>query len=164
MEYNERKVVSGKWLDKKTIENGTQCYLVSEVSPQPSQFKDKQGNPQTQDVGKLKVKGLAEPVNISINRTTIDGFIRAFGKESKNWMNKMLTIDVEKNRVGGQQKITLYLIPQGFERVDDENGYATIVKEGSAVEKKEDGGEPTVQMDDLEDLGEGEIKPEDLPF
>jgi len=34
-------------------------------------------------------------------------------------------------RVAGKAVVALYLIPKGYKRVDDRNGYAMILKEGT---------------------------------
>jgi hypothetical protein len=47
-------------------------------------------------------------------------------------------------RVAGKAVVALYLIPENYERVDDENGYAVIVKKGTTKEEV-----PTVNLDDV---------------
>jgi len=37
-------------------------------------------------------------------------------------------------KVGGKTVFALYLIPDGYEKVDDANGYTVIVKKGTAVD------------------------------
>jgi hypothetical protein len=46
-------------------------------------------------------------------------------------MNKVLTTDTEKDNVGGKSVFALYLVPEGYEKMDDENGYTIIVKKGT---------------------------------
>ena len=131
MKYQQQKKTSGAWVDKKTLTSGTLCKIVSETTSQPSNFKDKNGNPQNQDVCKVRFEGQQEAVNVNLNGATISALVDAFGDESIEWQNKPLTAETEKMRVGGKAVIALYLIPQGYERLDDENGYAVIVKKGT---------------------------------
>lgn len=43
----------------------------------------------------------------------------------------MLSCETEKMRVGGRVVTAVYLVPEGYERVDEENGYTVIVKNGT---------------------------------
>ena len=133
MKYQQQKRQSGAWVDKKTLVSGTSCKIVSETTGQPSNFKDKNGNSQTQDVCKVRFEGQQEAVNVALNGATIDALIAAFGDESIVWQNQNLTVETEKMRVGGKAVIALYLIPNGYERIDDENGYAVIIKKGTST-------------------------------
>ena len=45
------------------------------------------------------------------------------------WQGHSLTVETEKMRVAGKAVIALYLIPEGYKRIDDDNGYAIIVPE-----------------------------------
>lgn len=126
--YQKQTSLGGTWLKASEVKSGTKAKLVSETTAQPSTFLDKQGQPKTQDVAKIRVQGIPEAYNISINRATINALVDAFGEDSKGWMNKVLTIETEKVRVGGVARIALYLIPDGYVKVDDENGYAVITK------------------------------------
>jgi hypothetical protein len=130
MKYQQQQKQTGAWVDKKSLQSGTACKIVSETQSQPSSFKDKNGNTQNQDVCKVRFNGQQEAVNVNLNGATIGAMIDAFGDESINWQNKPLTVETEKMRVGGKAVVALYLIPEGYERVDDENGYAVIVKKG----------------------------------
>jgi hypothetical protein len=57
--------------------------------------------------------------------------VDAFGEDSAGWQGHALSVETEKMRVAGKAVVALYLIPEGYERIDDENGYAMIVKEGT---------------------------------
>src|SRR3990167_11218299 len=104
--------------------------IVSETNPIPSQFQNKDGSVKNQDVCSVKFYGFNDNFNVALNRATISGLIDAFGEDSINWKNQPLTVETEKMRVGGKAVVALYLIPAGFERIDDENGYALIVPQG----------------------------------
>jgi hypothetical protein len=94
----------------------------------PSQFKNKDGSDKVQDVCKVLFQGDSEPLNVSLNRATINGLVDAFGEESADWQNKTLNVETEKVRVAGKSVTALYLIPEGYVKTDDANGYAVIVK------------------------------------
>ena len=130
MKYTQKQFTSGAWADKSKIASGTLAKIVSETKPIESNFRDKDGNVQTQDVTKVHFQGQPEAVNVSLNRATIGGLIDAFGDDSVNWQGHTLTVEIEKMRVAGRSVIAMYLIPQGYSKIDDENGYAVIVKQG----------------------------------
>ena len=129
MKY-QQSVNIGAYVKKDELVNGSSCKIVSEAKEQPSTFTNKDGSPKTQDVCKVKFEGTDEAVNVSLNRATINGLVQAFGEESDSWQGKPLTVETEKMRVAGVARTALYLIPEGFERIDDDNGYAVIVKIG----------------------------------
>jgi hypothetical protein len=149
--YKERSTVGGKWAKAAEIKNGIRAKIVSETKPQPSTFLNKDGSAKTQDVAKVQFEGMGEALNVSLNSATINGLVRAFGEDSKAWQGQYLSVETEKMRVAGKAVTALYLIPEGFKRIDDENGYALIVKEG----------EDASNIPPLEDE---EIKPEEIPF
>lgn len=128
MKYQKQSTTTGAWVKAAELKNGTLAKIVSETKPSPSSFLDKNGNPKTQDVAKVRFQGQAEAMNVSLNRATIGGLIDAFGDDSINWQNKPLTVETEKVRVGGKTNVALYLIPDGYQKVDDANGFAMIVR------------------------------------
>ena len=148
MKYQKSISLGGAWVKAAEVKSGTKAKIVSETIPQPSQFLNKDGSPKTQDVAKLRIDGLPEPLNCSLNRTSINALVDAFGEDSLVWQGQPLTIETEKVRVAGKAVTALYLIPQGYERTDDENGYAVIVKKGTP--------KPSGQTE--------EISAEDIPF
>lgn len=143
MKFNKTSGVTGGWAKASELAIGTKAKLVSAADKQPSQFQDKNGNMKEQVVAKIRFEGKPEALNIGLNNTTINGLIDAFGEDSADWQGHTLTVDTEKVRVGGVAKLALYLIPPGYRRTDDVNGYAVIVKEGEVeipvinVEEKE---------------------------
>jgi hypothetical protein len=107
---------------------------MSATERMPSQFKDeKTGETKFQDVAKVLFSGDTETKNISLNRATINGLVDAFGEDSVLWQDQVLTAETEKVRVAGRAVTAVYLLPEGYERVDDENGYTVIVKKGTQV-------------------------------
>ena len=129
MKY-QQSINTGAFVKKDELVNGSSCKIVSETTPQPSTFTNKDGSPKTQDVCKVRFETAEEAVNVSLNRANINGLVSAFGEDSVNWQGKALTVETEKMRVAGVARIALYLIPDGYTKIDDENGYAVIMKEG----------------------------------
>lgn len=140
----------GKFVDKKELleKRVTKAKIINEVIPYPSRFKRKDGSSQTQDIGSVQFQGFAEPFNVNINIATRNALIEAFGDDSKDWIGKVLTVNV----LEGTNGYSLYLIPEGFKRERDDRGYVIIVREGQEEEI------PTINVE------EKEIKIEDIPF
>lgn len=126
-QYQKSQGIRGAWVKGKDVVDGTRCVLVSEVRPIASQFRDKNDNIKMQDVGKVKFEGKDEPVNISLNRATIDALVDAFGEDSADWMNQPLITETEKVAVAGKRVTVVYLLPEGYELQEDEGGYVKIV-------------------------------------
>jgi hypothetical protein len=155
MKYQKSVSISGGWVKTNDLKNGQKAKIVSETTAQPSSFTDKKGNPKTQDVAKIRFEGQPEAVNVSLNRATINALIDAYGEDSVAWQGHYLTCEIEKVRVAGVMRLALYLLPEGFEKADDENGYAVVqrkaIQQGEAVPQN---GPVT----------ETEINVEDIPF
>ena len=168
MKYTKSSITTGAWVDKSTLKNGQRAKIVSETKPIPSNFKSEDGSIQTQDVAKIRFEGIEDAVNTSLNKTTTNGLMDAFGDDSINWQGKNLTVYVEKGRYGGKASYSLYLIPEGYVMQDDENGYAQIVPSGTP--KIKPGSTQTLPDDPeigghIEDVNdESRVKPEDIPF
>lgn len=128
----------GEWIKASELTNGALVKLVSEVKPITGEYGE-------QDVAQCKVKGFDGVKNIRINKTSINGLISAFGEDSLNWVDKVLTANVEKAIVAGKRQTILYLIPAGFELVEV-NGYMEINKIGAQEAKQAEQGMP--QSDD----------------
>lgn len=148
MKYQKVVSMGGAWVKASEVQSGTKAKIVSETIGQPSQFLNKDGSPKTQDVAKLRIEGATEPLNCSLNRATINALVDAFGEESAAWQGHPLTIETEKVRVAGKSVVALYLVPEGYEKTDDDNGYVIIVKKGATPQS------PNVE----------EISAEDVPF
>jgi hypothetical protein len=139
MKYQKPQSVSGAWVKGSEIQSGVHCKLMSAAERMQSQFKDeKTGEAKFQDVAKVLFSGEAETKNISLNRATISALIDAYGDESETWQGHVLIAETEKMRVGGKAVIAVYLVPEGYERVDDENGYTVIVMKGTKVAAPEE--------------------------
>jgi hypothetical protein len=129
MIYDKKEFTTGKWADKaelydKRVSSGK---IVSETNPETSSFKNEDGSPQMQHVCKVSFEGYDEALKVALNRATINALVDAFGRDSKDWQGHQLTVEVDK--LPGK-KFPLYLIPEGYKRIEDENGYSVIVKKG----------------------------------
>jgi len=138
MNYPKKENIGGEWVKGSEVQSGTRCKLASETKPMPSQFQNKDGSVKMQDVAKILFSGDAEPKNISLNRATINGLVDAYGEDSTAWQGHVLVLETEKVRVAGKAVTAIYLVPDGYERVDDDNGYTVIVKIGSKVAAPEE--------------------------
>src|SRR3990167_146952 len=131
--------------------------IISETNPMPSQFQNKDGTVKNQDVCKVKFEGFNQVFNVALNRATINGLVDSFGEDSKNWMNQVLAVETEKMRVAGRAVVALYLIPDGFKRIDDQNGYAMIVR--NEVDPREMETQPSGHVEQQDDP-----RDKNLPF
>jgi|TARA_R100001530_G_scaffold121166_1_gene88555 hypothetical protein len=148
MKYTKQTGVQGAWVKSSEVEDGIKAKLVSESKPIEGEYG-------TQDIAKIRFQGEEEDSkNVRLNKTTINGLIDAFGDESKNWVNQVLTARTEKAQVAGKRVTILYLIPEGYGLSEDSNGYVIITKVG---------GEKTVEYPEDEINLEG-IPPGDIPF
>jgi hypothetical protein len=155
MKYQITKQMSGQFIKGSDLVGIKEAKIVSETTPQPSQFTNKDGSPKNQDVCKIRFKGKDEVYNISLNKATINGLVDAFGDDSVNWQNQVLGVETEKVRVAGVARVATYLIPKGYEKVDNAEGFAEIRKMG--LEK---------QLNQPEDVPvvEDNIDVADIPF
>lgn len=153
MLYKKTIITQGAWAKAGDIRSGSKAIIISETNPQPSQFLNKDGSVKNQDVCKVKFEDWPEIMNVSLNRTTLNGLISAFGEDSVGWKNKPLTVETEKVRVAGKSVVALYLIPEGYQKIDDENGYAVIIKTDSVA-----------NQDSNIPIEEEEIDVKDIPY
>jgi len=165
VKYTKQVSVGGDWVKKGDLKSGMKAVIVSETLPVPSQWEDKKGNLKNQDVCKVKFDGFETAYNVALNRATINGLVDAHGEDSKDWMNKPLSVEVEKQRVSGRAVIALYLIPQGFHREDDQDGYAIIVRDEDHRPQSRSEDEDSGHVDDVNgQLMAVREKKSDLPF
>lgn len=154
-EYDKTESIGGDWIKGKDVRSGTKAKLKTEVHPSPSQFKDKDGNTQMQDIGKIMLQGDKELKNIRVNKASISALVDAFGKNSVEWVDKLLTIETMKVQIAGKMQTAVYLIPEGYELGEDANGYVAITN-GTA--------EKVLMGDDTVEYPEDEVNPDDIPF
>ncbi len=120
MKYTKKESVGGEWVRASELENGTKIEILSEATTIGGEFGDR-------DVCKVKVAGFDEEKNVNLNKTTLNGFIDAFGDESEKWIGKTVTAQVEKALIGGKRVTILYMIPEGCELKENEDGYLHVV-------------------------------------
>jgi hypothetical protein len=126
--YKKSQSLSGNWLKGADVTSGTKCFLMTEVTPQESNFTDRNGKMKMQDVAKIKFQGQSEAYNISLNRATVNALVDAFGEDSRKWINQVLTAMTEKAIVGGKRVTVVYLLPEGYETHEDDEGYVEVVR------------------------------------
>jgi hypothetical protein len=143
-DYEKKEFIAGKWADKAELfeKRITKAKIVSETNPESSSFKNEDGTPQMQDVCKVQFPGYPEALKVALNRATINALVDAFDRSSKNWQGHVLGLEIDK--LPGK-KFPLYLIPEGYKRIEDENGYPVIVKKSAAKEEL-----PTVNLEEEE--------------
>lgn len=136
MEYS--KSLGGAWLDTDKVVDGSKVKIINETEKRDSQFKDKDGNPKTENVAKVQFQGMTEPVNMRLNWTTIYGLIDAFGKESKSWIGQTLTARVKEAVVGDTVRTIIYLVPDGFDLVKNDEKKLEIRRTTTESQESED--------------------------
>lgn len=162
-QYTKTSTRSGAWVKGSDLVGISKAKIISETNPEPSQFKNKDGSVKMQDVCKVKFDGKVgeskeDTFNLSLNKATINALVDAFGENSTDWMNQVLSVQTEKVRVGGVARMAVYLIPDGYELVDNDDGFAEIVKMGLEKQLKQP------QIDDIPIIEENEINTKDIPF
>ena len=154
MKYTKSSTVSGAWVKGSEVVSGTKCKLVAETVPSESTYE---GKVIKNNVSKIRFQGEeGEAKNVNVNRPSINALIDAYGEDSKDWIGKLLTAQTEKMLVGGKRVTALYLIPEGFEMKEDENGYIVISRIGEKVSQEIGTTSNGYPSDD--------INPEDIPF
>lgn len=142
--------VGGKWLDKKALVVGD----VIRIETEAQEIANQQGGMQL--VAKVTVKGWGkETENFAINVPSKNAIIEAHGDDTNDWIGKSFTVHPEKTIIGGKRGIVAYLIPDGFELQETDDGYVNIRRVGKSENK---GDLPTVEYP------ENTVAPEDIPF
>ena|SRR3990167_9409548 len=155
-QYEKKVSVFGDWVKGSDLQSGMKAKIKTEVAPIKSQFKAKDGSDKMQDVCKIHFQGQKEQMNMNLNRPTLDGLIDAFGGDSKNWIDKELTVQTEKAVIGGKRVTIVYLLAEGFELKEDSDGYMKVVKVGTETPKGTD--------NDGIEYPEEDTMPSDIPF
>jgi hypothetical protein len=119
MNFEKTGGVGGAWVKASEVVSGTPVKLITEATESDSEFGK-------QVTAKARFKGAEEAVNIRINKPTLNGLIDAFGKDSKEWIGKVMTAITEKAIVGGKRVTIMYLVPENFELAEDEGGYMIV--------------------------------------
>lgn len=160
MKFTKNGGTQGAWLDKKELRTGDILKLVSEA-------KEVEGQNGKQVVAKCRLKGGPEEAkNVSINSPSKNALIEAFGEDSKDWVDKLLTVNIEKMMIGGKRVIALYLVPEGFELKEDDEGYVKVLRQdGTDAPVATDPADmPAVVGNSAPEYPEEDINPDDIPF
>jgi len=130
----EKRVSVGQFLKKGTdINDGDIITLDNEGKEIPGEYG-------TQDVFLVKLQDGREG-NVSINQTSINGFIDAFGKDAANWVGKSIKVFKIKQNVSGKFIDVYYFAHPEAELT--ENGFVLPDKSEDKIEYPEnDLGEP----------------------
>jgi len=130
----EKRITVGQFLKKGVdIKDGELVEIANEGKEVEGQFG-------TQDVFLIKTASGKEG-NISINQTSINGFVDAFGKEATNWIGKKVKVVKIKQNVSGKFIDVYYFAHPEAELT--ENGFVL----------------PSTEVHE-----DGDIAPEDIPF
>jgi hypothetical protein len=152
MEYNKAR--GGKWTDTKQLKDGMRAKIMDECVRSESEFKDKEDNPKIENIAKVRFEGLPEATNTRLNWTTIYALIDAHGKDSKLWIDKVLTVRLVRAMVGDTMRTLVYLVPEGFELAENSEGKLEIRKQGGIA----------ATADEADQSPKEEINPDDIPF
>lgn len=137
MEYNKSSAVDGAWVKASEVKSGTTFKITGEVKPVEGEYG-------VQDVGKVVFKGESDEKNLRFNKTSLNAMIDAFGNESKEWVNQVLTAVTEKALVGGKRVTILYAIPEGYELSDGADRVEIIKVDGESRPEVDDDEIPVV--------------------
>ena len=147
MLHQKRTNIIGEWAQKgEVIRKGDRIEILSEGREIVSQFKDKNGNDQTQTVFSIKTRNGAK--NIPLNQTSINSLVEEFGEDDKNWIGKIVNVLVVI--IPGKPS-WYYFAPDGYEI-----GEQGLVKIGAQPAPNDE--IPIINLD------EEEIDPNDVPF
>ena len=139
--YQKLTGAQGPWIKNSEVKDGSRAKLVSETEP-------KEGKYGMRDVSKIRLENDSEPKNVNINKPSINALVGAFGEDSKNWVNKYLTLKTMRMSVAGRMVTALYLISEGYELTEDAGGYLVIVKSGQPAPEL-DPNEPEINVDEI---------------
>lgn len=134
---------TGAWLKKDELKSGEPLKIVSEAG-----LVEGQNGPQL--VAKVRRKGETDAYNIAINNTSKNALIELYGDDTKDWVDKVVTAETEQTRIGGKRSTILYLIPEGFEMGETDDGFVAIKRKDVQIGSTKK--ERTVDVDSEEDL------------
>ena len=105
--------------------------------------------------------------NISINTTSLNCLIDAYGEDSKNWIGKQIKVWAILSNVQGKM-IKVYYFTHPLAVLDEEGGFSLprIAPNSSQNTEKTQSTTPAVKMpqNTPQQATEGEISVDDLPF
>lgn len=157
MQYTKQTTTKGAWVNASELVSGDKAKLVAETIEVDTEFE---GKPRKQSQSKISIEGKEDTLNVNVNKPSLNALIDAFGTESKDWINKPLTLQTEKMLIAGKRRTALYLIPEGYELREDEGGYL-VIGEIEVVKEKLTGEPPEIPV--IED-DPNAIDVKDIPF
>lgn len=150
MEIHITSGIGGQWIDKKELKNGDLAKLKTEAVWVEGQHGK-------QLVAKIRVKGQTEEKNVAISKPTQMALASAFGNDTLNWIDKLLTVAVETGIFAGKRGVMLNLVPEGYVVAEDTAGYIVI-------RPKQEPPQIAKQAAPEYDPEAGEPNPDDIPF
>lgn len=115
MSIYTKKVSVGKFIDKKTLNEGDLITLANEGRKIEGQYGE-------QDVFLVKLSDNSEG-NMSINQKSINNFIDAFGADSVNWIGKKVKVWKIRAMVSGKLQNIVYLSHPDAKMTDEGDFY-----------------------------------------
>jgi len=155
MKVNKTSGSTGVWLKKDEIRSGDKLKIVSEASLV-------EGQNGVQLVAKVRQRGSNDAFNTAINNTSKNALIDKYGDDTADWVDKVVTAITEKALIAGKRSIILYLVPEGYELKETEDGFMTILPADIQTAPVKKTTEPTLAGEDDRDIPE--ITKADIPF
>lgn len=119
MKVTKSLSTGGAWLKKEDLKSGDKLKIVSEAEMVI-------GTLGQQLVVKVRRQGTTEPVNVAINQTSKNALIEAYGDDTKDWVDKVITVAVERAIINNKRSVIVYLVPAGFVLTEASDGSVTI--------------------------------------
>jgi hypothetical protein len=127
MKVNASSGSTGAWIKKEELKSGERLKIMTEA-----QLVEGQNGAQL--VAKVRRSGIQDQFNVAINNTSKNGLIRAYGDDTADWVDKVVTAVTEKTIIGGKRSVILYLVPEGYELKETEDGFMAIGRKTEGVE------------------------------
>jgi len=119
MKVTKSSSTGGAWLKKEDLKSGDKLKIVSEAELVEGQLGQ-------QLVVKVRRQGTPEPVNMAVNKTSKNALIEAYGDDTKDWVEKVITVAVERAIINNKRSMIVYLVPAGFVLTEASDGSVTI--------------------------------------
>jgi hypothetical protein len=114
----------------KDFEEGDVITFASEGEMVPGEFGEKL-------TFKIKTKGSDEKKNLSLNQTSVNYLIDAYGDDTTSWIGKQVKVWVVDQNVSGKIRAVVYLTDPTWRKVR-ENGELKFLPSGLEKSKVED--------------------------
>jgi hypothetical protein len=157
MKVNRTSGSTGAWIKKEEVRSGTKLKIMTEA-----QLVEGQNGSQL--VAKVRLQGSTSDVNASINNTSKNALIDAYGDDTADWVNKVVTVETEKALIAGKRSIIMYLVPEGYGLKESEDGFMTIARLGAPKSKTEPEYESTEDTREAPLPDETTITADDVPW